>query len=841
MVVSGAGRLSADAAAGQRLGLDHPAAPEPEEPPPTLDIEPPRPSGEDPELPVALTQAAMAEMSRKASERRFQRVLQDLAHAHNEVVAAMMQPGLFAQAPDNATFTQPDVRAAVFDTTEHGLVPPITRFPPSPLDEHGSIHQDTMIQTFSGASDVISIGARSPERHSHRRVTTSTKEDVVFLPGIPRRQEKSTDSENGSDGSVGAMSHRSTHREGYVLRPVWRDSSLHCLPFHVTTKLSLHTLADDELPVLMDENSFSNRLISFPGSTKRMVWDLFGAVLIVYDLITIPLNVFDIPRSSFGIFMEWLTLIFWTLNMPASCMVGYVHEGVTIMVPRQIVQNYMRTWFLVDLAVVVPDWTFTVLAMASGGERAGSSVRLLRILRLTRMMRLLRLLKLRKLLTHINDLIDSEYMNIVINIVKMILSLLAINHFIACMWFFIADSQRGKVDMTWVEANSFQDQAWDYQYATSFHWAITQFTPASMEVQPQNLVERVFAVTIVVFALVGFSYLVGSITGSLTQLRSMQEDASKQFWTLRRFLIQTRIHKNHKDLSLRIQRYVEHEYDQLRETVQQQNVKVLNLLSKQLLSQLNWTLKRDTVQVHPLFLKLKEESEVTMHRLANSTLDRIHLAQNDTLFLAGEVAEDMYIVVEGKLQYIKVSADGKDKKELVDCKEDWIAEPILWTPSWEHLGVLMVVVTCELLTINGDKFCEVIKLNPQAWSYCAVYAKNFMRWLHKKDADELSDIFQGDIIIKEIECFVPEGARRSLDISVSAEMKRSGSKQHSPATSPRRSTSQTSAPKSGDDTEITGFRTRSKTNNNELSPPSPRISGVEAMVRKSSKTLTVPK
>eukprot|EP00971_Amphidinium_carterae_P055844 1101399-Amphidinium_carterae.1 len=33
----------------------------------------------------------------------------------------------------------------------------------------------------------------------------------------------------------------------------------------------------------------------------------------------------------------------------------------------------------------------------------------------------------------------------------------AINHFIACMWFFIADSQRGKVDMTWVEANSFQE------------------------------------------------------------------------------------------------------------------------------------------------------------------------------------------------------------------------------------------------------------------------------------------------------------------------------------------------------------------------------------------------
>merc|ERR1719471_252981 len=96
---------------------------------------------------------------------------------------------------------------------------------------------------------------------------------------------------------------------------------------------------------------------------------------------------------------------------------------------------------------------------------------------------------------------------------------------------------------------------WDYLYFTSFHWAITQFTPASMDVQPQNLLERVFTVLIVVFALVAFSYVVGSITGSLTQLRSMQEDTYKQFWNLRRYLKQ---HRVPTALSARIQRYLEH-------------------------------------------------------------------------------------------------------------------------------------------------------------------------------------------------------------------------------------------------------------------------------------------
>ena len=49
-----------------------------------------------------------------------------------------------------------------------------------------------------------------------------------------------------------------------------------------------------------------------------------------------------------------------------------------------------------------------------------------------------------------------------------------------------------------------------------------EFTPASMSVNPTNLAERIFAVSVVVFALVGFSYLVGSITGPAACVMSEQ-------------------------------------------------------------------------------------------------------------------------------------------------------------------------------------------------------------------------------------------------------------------------------------------------------------------------------
>jgi hypothetical protein len=251
--------------------------------------------------------------------------------------------------------------------------------------------------------------------------------------------------------------------------------------------------------------------------------------------------------------MDWFTLLFWTINVFASLTVGFVKSRVTIMAPLQIVLNYMKTWLMVDPLVVVPDWGFTVAALGSSTSSAASSVKLLRTLRLVRMVRLLRLMKLRNILQNVDDLIDSEYLSIVVNIMKMILLLLVINHYIGCLWFIIGNSFDSSD--TWIVYHEFDQVDWAYQYFTAIHWSITQFTPASMHVQPQNVVERIFAIAVVVFALVGFSYVVGSITGSLTQLRSMQEDKSKQFWNLRRYLKQ---HQVYFELSVRIQRYIEH-------------------------------------------------------------------------------------------------------------------------------------------------------------------------------------------------------------------------------------------------------------------------------------------
>eukprot|EP00415_Alexandrium_ostenfeldii_P005161 UN5161 len=204
-------------------------------------------------------------------------------------------------------------------------------------------------------------------------------------------------------------------------------------------------------------------------------------------------------------------MVYWTANVPMTLQVGFVRDGVTIMDFSQICINYARTWLLLDVAMVLPDWIFTIAATLDHGARESASdgFKFLRMARLIRIVRLLRLLRLGRLMQTLNDLIETEHMNIFVNIVKMIVLLLAINHYIACLWFLLGVSWDR--DDTWVIYHRFTDADahWSYQYLTAFHWAITQFTPASMHVQPQNRIERAFAILVVIFALVGFSYPAG--------------------------------------------------------------------------------------------------------------------------------------------------------------------------------------------------------------------------------------------------------------------------------------------------------------------------------------------
>lgn len=555
------------------------------------------------------------------------------------------------------------------------------------------------------------------------------------------------------------MTTQKTFQDILQILPAW-DAEVETIPFDEVLqtpqqfssnwRVSRTTTTSRSFPA-MDLVGKWNTLIVAPGSPERAVWDLIGAILIVYDLHYIPMAAFRHPTNFFTVFMDWFGLIYWTLNIGASLLVGYVKHGETVMDPWRIFLNYVRTWFIVDLAVIVPDWMFLITtaveSSASTSNKLGN-MKIVGLLRLIRIARLVRLLKLRRVMDHINELIDSEICAITCNIVQMIALLLTINHLIGCCWFFIGS--QSNEERTWVKDYEIEHVPWTYQYFTSIHWAVTQFTPASMDVQPQNVTERCFAMFIVVFGLVGFSYMVGSITGSLTQLRVMHQERSKQFWNLRRFM---RMHSVPHALSARIGKFLEHAWQHQFEHLREKDVKIFSFLSEQLYSELQWNISFPHLKVHPLFVHIADSCTVTMHRLAHKALKHMRLVGGDSLFLTGERATNLYFICKGTIVY-KRQINSHTVLHEVDCHDDWIAEPVLWMSGWTHLGRLKADSHVNLISVAPSQFGEVIGGSFASFLVARVYAKSFVDWIHGTPADELSDVFRGIMVRSTIERFL---------------------------------------------------------------------------------------
>merc|ERR1719420_2887739 len=117
----------------------------------------------------------------------------------------------------------------------------------------------------------------------------------------------------------------------------------------------------------------------------------------------------------------------------------------------------------------------------------------------------------------------------------------------------------------WVDRQGFATASLEYRYATSLHWSLTQFTPASMEVIPHNVGERFFSVGVLLFALIIFSSFVSSITAAMTRMRNLNSDNNNNLSKLRRYL---RDHKVSAKLAIRIKRYVEHTIAETQQRIQ---------------------------------------------------------------------------------------------------------------------------------------------------------------------------------------------------------------------------------------------------------------------------------
>ena len=134
-----------------------------------------------------------------------------------------------------------------------------------------------------------------------------------------------------------------------------------------------------------------------PGGTWRTFWNVLVALCIFYDLLVIPLYVFDIPSNVFLAVAGWYIQLFWNADFVISFLTGFYDEGTLVLAPSRIACHYAKTWMLFDISLISMDWSFVVMDTMDAAEAASLQwSRSLRMLRFLRLVRMLRWIKLRR-------------------------------------------------------------------------------------------------------------------------------------------------------------------------------------------------------------------------------------------------------------------------------------------------------------------------------------------------------------------------------------------------------------------------------------------------------------
>jgi len=502
--------------------------------------------------------------------------------------------------------------------------------------------------------------------------------------------------------------------------------------------------AEDCAPAGWLEHAVAGMIVH-PHSPLRGAWDLFGALLIGYDFIVTPLQLFDLPQGPGLVAMEWVVLLYWLCDLPYSLLTGHsLPVGTVEMRPRRVARHYLCTWLLFDLLLVALHVSERALSSAgvSGVTRLDMSMpRVLRVLhwlRLLRLLRVVRFYRVPEIARAVTRTLQAEHIGILAGILRILVALLAVAHLLACGWYGIGS--RDGATASWLEDMDLGDAGVGLRYAASLHWSVGQFTGEAEITMPRTLRERAFAILALLCGFVVSTYAVAGITSSMTRLQILAAGQSQKMAMLKQFL---RAHGISAHVALRVQRNAMFALAQKKKHASEASIELLNLISEPLRIEVHYEIHEQVLTAHPFFRCYNQANTPAMRRICHVAVSEASLCRGDILFHGGEIPSlpSTYFCTYGKLRY---SPNSTLHVEADMAPGEWACEAVLWTP-WVHTGTLRASSECTFLLLNTQQFQSIARQFQTREFYPLMYAQEFVKCLNATDKEALTDLHMPEI------------------------------------------------------------------------------------------------
>jgi len=380
-------------------------------------------------------------------------------------------------------------------------------------------------------------------------------------------------------------------------------------------------------------------VVILPSAWYVLYWDVFMMMLLFAIIFLLPyeaafvtsytdLSTSEMSNTQFTFLVVNRVLdAFFIMDFFLQFVLGYVDEqsGKVVTSLTQIRNRYLRSYFVIDVVSLFP---FDQVVQSS-------STPLLRAIKFLRMLKLLRALKANRIISRLLSHVDVSHA--MIKIMKDIVILLILIHFLVCAWAYQANSDHNDDPDRWIYLNSVDISSANAMYITVMQLIFTSDIQVAL-LGDQQL--KIFTSVVI--------YVLTALT--IAELTDMVQNASAGDAAFQRMLDELnslmRERNFPSDLRFRLRDFLRFKHAREKDMVSNpERVEMMRALSPQLQVQVTDQLSQAGMKSSPLFQGCKPDLLMKITMAASSML----LGATEAVSREGEPADHLCVLEKGFL------------------------------------------------------------------------------------------------------------------------------------------------------------------------------------------------
>ncbi|CAK81163.1 unnamed protein product (macronuclear) [Paramecium tetraurelia] len=427
-----------------------------------------------------------------------------------------------------------------------------------------------------------------------------------------------------------------------------------------------------------------------PNNITKLVWDFLLCLIRIYLIMWSPIIIsFPFLQNDHASYFL-ISCVFLAFDLVIRNFTIYFHKGLPVRDRTKLFKKQINFGLAIELGSIL----FGILV--SLDYQLSTWFFILFYYQLRNIMKLVDIIQY--------NLKPTKMVSSVIDLFKLIATVLLIQHFCGCLWLKLGQYYDSQGKINWMM--DVKEESWQVQFLESFYFmSVTMFTVGYGDITPTNSLEKMFCICYMFLSTLQYSYSVNTIGLILTEMKENNEMIRQKMTCINEYL---HCKKLSTELSMKVREYFNFYWNQ--EIIQKKNeqIRLITLLPEDLQKKLKLESASSLIIKCPYFSQFPKPALECLLQSIEFNIFQPGVYVNPQNYI--------YIIESGKVEVMqeKVVIDTLKENQCFGLQELFSQSDKITYKSADFTSLLMIprsevlkVVSKFQLQIIPDKFCYI--------------------------------------------------------------------------------------------------------------------------------------